>query len=366
MAFIQHSHRGIGLELSNLCNMQGICKHCDGAIGTYGFDPRFMPAETLEVIKKEIKKFFSSITYSGGEVACYPELIEELISSINLPYTLMTNGLKIIKGVRPKLVLVSIDPPDIRRGIDNQKIMENVLLYDCDLSVNTVFSAQTDIFELYSLLKETQKKLKRKGMHIREWKIGFLVESGLALQNRSIFPSWDEIFMQLAKFIPIYFKEVPFHLAIRGIFYTKNLLNLENENPRINLSLNPCQYCFNRLYYTVINLEGKLQLCTVARNIAIQVDRSCSLEDALSKIGSCKELKKLTYDYWSECLLCKYFSLCAGGCPGLAYIYTGQWTGRDVYQCEIMKNTEHFLLPVLPLKLRQVFENGIDQKGKMY
>jgi radical SAM protein with 4Fe4S-binding SPASM domain len=366
MVALKNIYRGIGLELSNICNMQGICKHCDGAVGQYGAEQRFMPQETLSVIKREAFKFFSSITYSGGEVSCYPWLIKDLASSINLPFVLMTNGLKVIRGIKPTLVLVSLDPSDLRPGVDNDKIMENMLLYNCDLSVNTVLSAQVDIFELYQLLKKTQKKLRQRKRCVQEWKISFIVDNGLASQNKSIFPEWSEIFSQLAQFLPVYFKEVPFHLAVRGIFYTKNLLHFGNDNPQIDLNLNPCQYCFNRLYYTVINLEGNLQLCSIARNVTFQVGYSNTLKEALQRIDNCRELKEFTYTSWQECLKCRYFRICAGGCPGLAYIYTGEWTNRDVYQCEILKNTEQFLLPILPAKVKQIFTDGIDPSGEIY
>jgi len=35
-------YTGIGLELSNQCNMSEICKHCDGAVGVYGTGKKFI------------------------------------------------------------------------------------------------------------------------------------------------------------------------------------------------------------------------------------------------------------------------------------------------------------------------------------
>lgn len=104
----------------------------------------------------------------------------------------------------------------------------------------------------------------------------------------------------------------------------------------------------------------------MARNISVRINNSCGLKKALNKICNCKELKIFDYSSWSECLNCRYLQICGGGCPGLAHIYTNKWTGRDIYQCEIMKNTEEFLLPILPILIRNIFENKIDQNGKIY
>ena len=355
--------RGIGLELSNQCNMKHICKHCDGAVGIYDKEIKFMPRKVIEVLKKEIPLYFSSFTLSGGEVACYPELVKEIVNEIKLPFVLMANGLKVINNIQPTLVLVSIDPEDLRPGIDNEEIIKNVLSYRSNLSVNTVLSSKIDIISLYKLICKTQKRLEKRGQKITEWKLGFIIDQGLARFHRSIFPHWDIIFKKLADFLKIYFKEKPFHLAIRGILYTKNIDDFQNAT-KVNMSHNPCKDCFNRLIYSVVNLGGELQLCTVARNVSVKI--TDSLTSAMKRINSSNELNKLTYQDWQECLDCRYFQICAAGCPGLAYLYTDKWMGRDIFQCEIMKHTEKYLLDVFPENLKNLFEQGIDSGGKIY
>lgn len=345
----------IGIEFTNVCNLANICRHCYGITGLSKKEKIIhISNKTLEMLIEEIPLIANSVTITGGEPTMYQEKIRNFISRIRLPWMLMTNGVIYCKDFHPNAVLISLDPFDLRPGINPQKVIENALKYKCNLSVNTVMSKKINLFSLYELLKKATVILDRIKCHISEWKINFVVQRGFAIYHPEIFAEWDNAFKHLAEFLKLYFQEQPFHLAVKGSFFTKNI-NKNNYFSGLDIKSNPCLDCFHRSLYMTINANEEIQLCSVARNKAVSVKNG--LVDACLKIFQFPELKRLTYKNWEECQLCKckWFQICGCGCPSLAEQFTGKWTGKDISQCEIMAMTEKYLLPVLPVNLQKYF-----------
>jgi radical SAM protein with 4Fe4S-binding SPASM domain len=343
----------IGVELSNVCNLVNVCRHCYGVTGISEKGKIItISNKTLEMLIDEIPLIANSVTITGGEPTMYPRKVNDFVRRIGLPWMLMTNGVVYCKDFHPQAVLVSLDAQDIRPEIDPRKVIKNVLRYGCNLSVNTVISKETNLFSFYELLKKASVALERKNCHISEWKINFVVQRGFAVNHFETLFEWDTTFKHLAEFLKVYFQEQPFHLAVKGLFFTKNLNN-GDFIPGLNSKSNPCLDCLNRGLYMTINAYEEIQLCSVARNKAVSIKKG--LIDACFKVFQFPELKQMTYRNWKNCQKCKWIKICGCGCPSLAETYGGKWTGKDVFQCKIMEQMEKYLLPVLPSTIQRIF-----------
>jgi radical SAM protein with 4Fe4S-binding SPASM domain len=342
----------LGIEYSNSCNLKDVCKHCYGVTGTEGSGLIKLSDKVIDIIIKEAPLIAESITITGGEPTTYPDAVNRIVSGTRLPWTLMTNGVIWRKDFHPSGVLVSLDCQDLRPGVNPVNVINNVLKYNCNLSVNTVLSAKVDLFMLYDVLKRANNKLQKKGKKISEWKLGFVVKKGRASYHPEIFAQWDEIFYHLKEFLKIYFREQPFPLAIRGGFFTKNISKNDNP-PKINTSRNPCLDCFHRTRYMAINAHGRVQMCGTASNISVPIKNS--LINACIKVLNSPELTKFNYKDWKQCYNCRWFRICGAGCPSLAETYNQGWMGKDLYQCEIMKRIKGILFPILPNYIQKLF-----------
>lgn len=344
----------LGIECFNSCNLSNVCTHCYGVTGIANTDKDIvLNKKIVDVVIKEAPLIVDSITITGGEPTIKPDFVKRIVSGINLPWMLMTNGTIWSSDLKPSAVLISLDSFDLRPNIDHKYVVENALKYDCNISVNTVLSASVKLLPIYSLLKDVSARLAISGHKISEWKLGFVVQKGHAIRHPEIFADWDKIFIELRDFLKIYFQEKPFHVALRGSFFTKNIGTKERRTS-IDLSRNPCLDCFSRSKLMCVNTDGHLQMCSVARNKSVPIKKS--LIDAAIRALQLPELTKLTYGDWKQCLGCRWFSLCGGGCPSLAEISGQGWTGKDLYQCEIMKRTEEVLLPVFPKYMQNIYK----------
>ncbi len=324
------------IEYSSRCNMQDVCKHCYGATGIHEAE-KTIPDKVMEVILAEAKYIASSITITGGEPATFPHMTRRICNESGLPVFVMTNGMKLIEGITPASVLFSLDANDARPGINPDTILKNVLGYNCNLACNTVLTSDLDLLSYFEKMKALNKKLLSRGQHLREWKLGFVIDRGRATKHRNLFPDIDVVFKQLRQLLITYFEDPPFHLAIRGFLYTKFLTDayLQSiKNFKLQEKRNPCLDCYGRGEILTVNTEGRVQMCTVHRTVSEPI--TDSLIDAVLKLLQRNEFTALTYRDWSECHSCRYWNICGGGCPSLAENYGGSWTGKDTFQCTIM------------------------------
>lgn len=347
------------IEYSTVCNMKHLCTHCYGATGVLN-ENQTISDDVMEVILREAKLIAESITITGGEPACFPEIVKRISLESELPIMLMTNGLEYVEGVHPHGVLFSLDPPDVRLLSNVDSVIKNVERYECNLACNTVLSRELDIFDYYEILKKLNNRLYGRELEVLEWKLGFIIKKGKARSNKSIQPNLENMFKKLQDFLVVYFKEQPFPLAVRGFLYTSFLeeryLN-SVENFKVNQTRNPCLDCFGRGEILTINTSGCVQLCTTCREVSVPIGKS--LIDAVNKLIAKDEISTYTYNDWKDCQDCKYFNLCACGCPSLAMTYGNLWQGKDLFQCEIMEKWEQYIVPILPAPVREVYENAL-------
>jgi len=330
-----HKISMLQVEYSTECNMRNICKHCYGATGKH--DSNTLSEEVVNLILRDARKVVHNLCITGGEPTCYPHIVKRFKEESGLPLHMMTNGYTRLKeDIEFEGVLFSLDPPDLRPGIKPERILNNVLSYDTNLSCNTVLSKEVDLFDYYERMKNLQKQLQKKGKDLTEWKLGFLIPDGYAANNKEIFSDKEILYSKLYEFLDVYFKERPFDLAVRCFLYTKAMgdgfLN-DIETFKLNMDRNPCLDCLARNHVLVINVEGKLQLCTSYRDVSVPVHTS--LINTVNRLTKCDELQKYTYKDWKDCHSCKHFSYCSGGCPKLSTLYNnGDWFGKDLLQCE--------------------------------
>ena len=249
----------LGLEVSNRCNMVGICRHCNGAPGMKGRGIKYIPDSIIKMVTNEAPDLFCAVCYSGGEIATYADRIRQMASSIHLPYSFMTNGLEVIDGTNPTSVLLSVDSDDIRPGVEHKVIFDNAFRYQNNASVSTALSRNLDIQQVYREMCDMNVRLKSSGHELSDWRLGFILPEGFASKNLSIFPSWNDIFERLASFLKVFFQEWPFHLAIKGIINTANLADLIAQGDgvyELNYESNPCRDCRLRHIYPVINFNA--------------------------------------------------------------------------------------------------------------
>lgn len=347
------------IEYSTVCNMANICRHCYGATGVLK-NKQTISEEVLQIILDEARYIAQSITITGGEPACFPEIVRRIENESELPILIMTNGIEFIHDVRPVGVLFSLDAYDVRPIPKIKGVLQNVLRYDCDLSCNTVLSCGLDIIKYYEVLKDAHKYLTKRKHGLLEWKLGFIIDKGKAVSNKNIVPEIHKVFEKLSHFLKIYFKERPFPLAIRGFLYTRFL---EDEHARsvqhfrLNPARNPCLDCFGRGEILTINTSGHIQLCTVCRDVSVPIRDS--LVDTISNLVVRNELTKYKYSDWAECQGCRYVNICGCGCPSLAMTYGGRWFGKDIFQCTIMECWEKHILPILPKNVREIYHEAL-------
>ena len=344
------------IEYSSVCNMHAVCKHCYGATGILNTEETISDA-TMDVILTEAKYIADSITVTGGEPAMFPQMTQMICNESGLPVFIMTNGKAVIENIAPASVLFSLDGNDARPGVDPDEVIHNVLKYNCNLACNTVLTSELDLLEYFQKVQELNKVLLSRDQHLREWKLGFVVNRGRAAEHEELFPDIDTVFKQLREFLIMYFKEPPFHLAIRGFLYTKFLTDKYVQSIK-NFTLlqerNPCLDCYGRGEILTINTEGCVQMCTVHRDVSEPIGDS--LIDAVYRLLQRKEFTELTYKDWTDCHRCRYWNICGGGCPSLAQSYGGTWTGKDTFQCVIMEKWEEYILPILPSTIRDSFQ----------
>ena len=200
------NRKRIFLEYTSQCNAKPLCLHCQGAPFKYSarLEEKLLN-EVIHLAEREKKQ----IVLTGGDPIVYPRVVKA-IEKKGIKYTLMTNGLHAIKGIKPTKVIVSYDSVDIR-PFTTTKILSNAISYDSPLTVTTCMSSGTNIIGIYETLK-------KEASNISHWRISLINESGNAINNKSLIPDVDSAFSELAKLLKIYMKEKEksFKLSIKG------------------------------------------------------------------------------------------------------------------------------------------------------
>ena len=308
----------------------------------------------------------SSFLFTGGE-AFLKEGFNKILEECNGCFVeIYSNGTLIAKPKNITLIkkyvsrlTVTIDGTSshnlYRLGSDYKKIIKNIKILknkvsNVKIKINTLVHGKSvgELLRLYSLLKN---------LKVEEWHIDFPQLRGRLAENEGIFSAdYDEIARQLKKVLKKYFfDKKPFYLKIYKLFNSK--INSYNTSGA-NLNENPCAYKTD--YSMFINAEGKYILCP---SIPVQdINFASVYKDnfnfAIKKKNSLK-FQKIKFRDLSDCLGCRYFKLCLGGCRGEAKILVNSFFKPDINACSLMNSAERIIYPSLPKNVSRIYMSKI-------
>ncbi|MBT4531389.1 radical SAM protein [archaeon] len=300
--------------------------------------------EDLDKILSECEGCFVEI-YSNGTLIAEPkniELIKKYVSRLTVTidgtnshnfYRTGSDFLKIINNIKK-----------LKQEVDNIKIKINTLI--SKKSVN-------ELSELYFLLKD---------LEVDEWHIDFPQLRGRLAEFKGSFSAdYFEIAQQLKKILTQFYKDKePFYLKIYKIFSSK----LKESNFfKPDLNENPCAYKSD--YSMFINAEGKYILCPSipCQDLLIADVKKESFEKALENKRNLN-FQQIKFKDLKECLECRYFKLCLGGCRGEAKILSDSFLKSDFNSCSLMDVPEKIIYPSLPENISQIYLKKIDKNKK--
>jgi len=107
---------------------------------------------------------------------------------------------------------------------------------------------------------------------------------------------------------------------------------ITGRNPNCNYSFKGCNYDF-------ISIDPKGDVYSCARLSGVKEAYFGNLEEGILYLYS-KSLKRTKVD--EECLRCKWFRICGGGCPAISFYYTGDFNKREP-SCEGRKKVFEYI-----------------------
>lgn len=364
--------RRISFEVTGKCNIN--CLYC--CRGYLNSPERISNEISTEQVLKVINEAkgigCNSFLFTGGEAFLKEDFEKILASCTGCFVEIYSNGTLINLPKNKKLIkryvsrlTVTIDGLEAhnyyRKGSDYKQILQNIrelkkFAPQIKIKINTLVNKETvpELLQLYSLLK---------GIGIDEWHVDFPQLRGrLAGLEGEFSADYAEIGKNISKLLAQYYKDgEPFFLKVYKIFNSRI-----NESNYYNPSMdeNPCAYKAD--YSMFINAGGKYVLCPSipCQDITIgQVDKN-NLVEAI-KIKENLPFKSVGFKDLKDCLDCRYFSLCLGGCRGEARILNGSLLAPDLNACNMMAIAEEIIYPNLP-KEKSAFYMNLIKKDKLF
>lgn len=144
----------------------------------------------------------------------------------------------------------------------------------------------------------------------------------------------SELFSESFEFVP-YSAEQKCCEYQKGVFVNNNgdiIFCPNSQSPIINIK-------------DVANYDELIN----ARDLALECDRYHISDLSISEKTVCSE--------------CRYMKLCGGGCPAITYNTTNDVTLPDYIKCGFNIVWEKYILPLLPINIRQIYLNAINENG---
>ncbi|MBM3246965.1 radical SAM protein [Candidatus Pacearchaeota archaeon] len=352
----------VSFEVTGKCNLK--CFYCcRGYLNSPQKISRELKSEKIiQVIKEARAEGCNSFLFTGGE-AFVKEDLDTILKECNGCFveiysngTLITNknNLSLIKDYVSRLT-VTLDGTAshnfYRVGSDYRKIINNLIVLrkkapEVKIKINTLINGKSvrELPKLYNLLKR---------IGIDEWHIDFPQLRGRLAEKKEKFSAdYNLIALKLKQVLKKYFLDKkPFFLKIYKVFNSK--INSKNVFTP-SLTENPCAYKTD--YSLFINAEGKYILCP---SIPCQDITLASVDNAdfnsVVKIKNSLNFKKLSFSDLKECLKCRYFPLCLGGCRGEAKIISNSFIKPDINACSLMNIAEKIIYPSLPRNVANLY-----------
>ncbi|HPV66245.1 MAG TPA: radical SAM protein [archaeon] len=356
----------VSFEITGKCNLH--CFYCcRGYLNKKEkIDTEISTTEIIKIIRDARKKKCTSFLFTGGEPFVKKDFNLILQECSGCFVEVYSNGTLIAKKKNIELInkyitklTVTIDGLEshdfYRTNSNSIKILKNIkkIKKNCDvlIKINTLLNKKSidDLLCLY-------KKLKDVG--VDEWHIDFPQLRGrLAAYKGHFAADYSKIGIALRKVIIEYYKDKkPFYFKIYKVFNSK--LN-KNTAYSININENPCSYKIDKCIF--ITSDKKYILCPSipSQDIIIgKVDLN-SYNDILIKKTKL-DFNKIKYSDLKECINCRYFKLCLGGCRGEAKVLSNSFIKPDLNACSLMHISEKEIYPFLPNNISSFYIKSID------
>jgi radical SAM protein with 4Fe4S-binding SPASM domain len=362
----------VSFEVTGKCNLR--CFYCcRGYLNTpEKISSELKTEEVISTIKQAREEGCESFLFTGGEAFVKEDFNNILKECEGCFVEIYSNGTLIAKPENIKLIkeyvsrlTVTLDGTEshnfYRKGSDYKEIVKNITkvkqkVDDVKIKINTLVHGKSvfELLELYEILKKIK---------VDEWHIDFPQLRGRLAEFKGQFSAgYEDIGNQLKKVLKRYYIDnEPFYLKIYKIFSSK----ITPENIfEPDLNENPCAYKSD--YSMFINAEGKYILCPSipCQDITIAKVQKNNFKDAVKKKNEL-EFQNIRFNDLKDCLDCRYFELCLGGCRGEAKILSDSFLSPDLNSCSLMKIAEKIIYPSLPKKISKIYLEKI-RKDKQF
>ncbi len=349
------------IEITGKCNLG--CKYC--------YNSKYNRAEfvkneldtkkLLSLIKDAFEQNFKRFTIIGGEPLLRKDLytILDAIKSGGGTCRIATNGMlvndKFLDYVKKndivKEISISLDGTEnndkIRIGSNYKKILKSVsdLSGIPHLRIFIISNCNSLTKNDFNILYEELKKYKIAG-----WRINNTFEEGSYSANREqlLIKDFNELLYIYATLLRKYFKDAkPFSLAIHNV-YNSEILTLPYE--AADLNSNPCAYFFTTM---TVKPSGKFIFCP---KLDIEI---ANLN--YKTIAQAKQEMEKTEAYGIKlkdimhCNVCKYISICGGGCRAEPIRLFKTPYLPDPFSCMMLRRVFDIIVPLLPEAERQAY-----------
>jgi len=361
----------ISFEVTGQCNLK--CSYCCRSYlnNSKKISTEISTPEILKIINDARGLGCNSFLFTGGEAFLKKDFDKILNSCSGCFVEIFSNGTLITEPKNKILIkkylsrlTITLDGLNshnyYRIGSDYNQILRNIkeikkYAPEVKIKINTLLNNKSirDLLELYELLKNAA---------VDEWHIDFPQLRGrLAELEDNFSADYDQIAEVLKNLLKLFYEDnQPFYLKIYKIFSSKIT---KNNFIIADLEENPCAYKIDRSMF--INAEGDYILCPSipSQDISFANTNQNTLFEAIS-LAKNSDFKKIRFKDLKECLKCRYFDLCQGGCRGEAKILSNSFTSPDLNACSLMIISEKIIYPSLPDEIRQIYLDKINKKGE--
>ncbi|MFH1065931.1 MAG: radical SAM protein [Nanoarchaeota archaeon] len=361
------------------CNLN--CPFCYDKANLFQIEKEMSPDQIIRLIRICKKMGVKKVRFTGGEALLKDRFMDILKECEGIFVILCSNGL-ILREKLP-LILRMHNPKDLhihvsmdgtethkkyRKGSDPYDILRILkqikkISPETEISVNTVLNKDNiyELVELYSLLKSVKPN---------RWTISFPRMVDNALKRDFTLPLISDTVIEFNSLIKKYYADKkPFNMSF-SYFYKFELMDKATyTSPKIDLSQHPCLPDANGAKGLVIDSFGNIIDCLVLKPLKKPINLKKLLnEDNLSiakfvsaiygSLGT--EFYNIKLKDKQECLNCRYFRLCKGGCPANAYYLRGNLHQTDIISCFMFYYFEKNILPLIDAKEQKEYRNLID------
>lgn len=296
---------------------------------------RLSKEQQIKILNQIVDNEIFDIIFSGGEpllVSWLPELIK-MTSNKKINTSIITNGKLLTKekvkslkdsGLNSMQISLHHFNPDINDRLTGQKgsfqktvegIKNALEIFNKEsINVNMVTVPETykDVYKMAEFLKS---------LGVFSFSVATPTATGEMKKNKDLVIN-KKMFLDIYDQLISVKKNLNMNVGFTGGFPMCILPKIDLES--LNMIGNYCDAGLNQL---VIDPEGNIKPC-VCLNQKLGNILNDDLKEIWKKHKFLKDIRKLKY-LPEECAVCKYLSLCRGGCRASAFGYFGKLNAKD-------------------------------------